>query len=121
MLCLPLLAVGRDEPLVRREPHQRQPERVRLAFDLLKRGVRLVLHLDVQDLDAVEAHRRGLVDAVGDVEPRAFAELPEGIRRDADGVWPPRSVSDSRAGILGGLALLRRSRSPFRGTAPTPT
>ena len=30
-----LLAIGADEPLVGGEPHQRQPEGMRLALDLL--------------------------------------------------------------------------------------
>ena len=66
-----------------------------LALDLLERGVRLVLHLDVEDLDAVEAHRRGLVDAVRDAQPLA-AELPERIGRDADRV-PPSGRGRGRA------------------------
>jgi hypothetical protein len=38
------------------------------ALDLLEGGVGLVAHLDVEDLDAVEAHRGGLVEAVLDAE-----------------------------------------------------
>ena len=63
-------AIGRDEPLMRGEPHQGQPQRVGLTLDLLEGGVRLVRHLDVQDLHAVEPHRRGLVDALRDVTRR---------------------------------------------------
>ena len=96
---------------MRRKPHQGQPERVRLALDLLKRGVRLVLHLNVKDLDAVEPHGRGLVDALRDRDPpRSFAELPERIRRDADRVWPRRTFGGRRRSFLA-------RRSHFGGTA----
>src|SRR5437868_6730561 len=58
-----------------------------LALEPADRGVRLVVHLDVEDLDAIEPHRGRLVDAGGDPEPFA-PELPEGVGRDADRMAP---------------------------------
>ena len=92
----PQVRVGGDEALVGREAHQGQAERVGLALDLLEGGVGLVLHLDVEDLDAVEPHRGGLVDAGRDAEPLA-PELPERVGRDADRVAPtPRRANPGR-------------------------
>ena len=75
--------VGSDEALVRREAHQRQSVGVGLGFEPLEAGIGLIVpHLHLEDLDAVESHPCGLVDAVLD-RRRLRAELPEGIGRDA--------------------------------------
>src|SRR3954451_6783481 len=84
--------VGAYEALVGREAHEAQAQRVGPALDALEGGVRLVPHLDVEDLDAVEAHGGGLVDAVLDPESLA-PELPEGVGRDADRVTAARNAS----------------------------
>jgi hypothetical protein len=44
----------------------------------------------MQYFDAVESHLGGGGDAGFDVAPRFVAELPEGVRGDADRIRPPR-------------------------------
>ena len=118
----PQVRVGADEPLVGREAHQRQAERMGPALDLLEGGVGLVLHLDVEDLDAVEAHGGGLVDAGLDAEPLA-PELPERVGRDADRVAAGRAPW-GRVLPVGGSVLARGRpgqpdrRAPGRRVAP---
>src|SRR5262249_51781356 len=83
--------VGRQERLVRREVAQAHPVEERPALERLEGGVGLVLllHLPVEDLDTVEAHLRGQVDAGGDAaELGVAAELPERVGGDGNAVWP---------------------------------
>ena len=99
-VLLPHGRVRRHEPLVDREPHEVEAVHEGAALQFLEVGVRLAGHLTVEDLDPVEAHGRGTVDAVGDLD-LGPAEVPEGIGRDAD---PERAPG---AGAVPGGSLLR--------------
>src|SRR5262245_30891905 len=78
----PQAIVRAHEALMRREAHQGQAERMGPPLDSADRGARLVLHLEVEDLDAVEAHRGRLVDTGLDAGPIA-PKLPKGVSRRA--------------------------------------
>jgi hypothetical protein len=53
------------------------------ALELLQVVVVLAAHLLVEDLDAVEPHVGGVIDAVGDID-RLALEVPEGIGGNPD-------------------------------------
>src|SRR5579862_4163374 len=55
-VALALIGVRREEGLVRSEARQIQAIAERAALEALQPGVRLIVHLPVQYLDAVEAH-----------------------------------------------------------------
>ena len=113
-VIMPLLPIGCHETLMGRKAHQGQPKRMSLAFELLKGGVRLVLHLNVEDLHAIEAQGGGLIDALRDRDPPgSLAELAEGIGRDADRVSPTRAVA-------GGRRFIRQWPRPHRRAASDP-
>src|SRR6267142_4884775 len=56
------------------------------ALEVLEIRIVGLLHLAMQDLNAVEAHVVGQVDAFFDVAQLVVLELPEGIGGDADAV-----------------------------------
>jgi len=84
----------------------------RPPLELLEVTGRLVAHLPVQDLDGVEPHLGGEVDALLQVLQVAVAELPERVRRDADagrarrlrlvGAGEPRACARGGSGDDGG-------------------
>ncbi len=68
---------------MRRKAHQRHAQRVGPCLERLQRAVRFVVHLVVEDLDTVEAHLGGDVDALE--HARALAVVAaERIGRHAD-------------------------------------
>ena len=75
---------------MRREAHQIQAKQKRPALDLLQRRGRFILHLHVQEFDAVESHVRRVIDALLDRAQLRIFELPERVRRNADAIGPPR-------------------------------
>jgi hypothetical protein len=97
-ICPPKVGVGRDEPLMRREPHQGQAQRMSLRFELVDGRGRLVLHLNMKDLDPIKPHRRRFLDASRHPQPLA-PELPERVSRNADRVTPTNRLDLSRAGV----------------------
>ena len=75
-----------------------------MVFDLVETALVLILHLDEQDIDSIEAHPSSLVDALGDRHLQTVFETPERVGRDGNrvaasgGLVPVSGLSQSRPG-----------------------
>ena len=80
---LALLRLSGDEVLVDRQHRQREAVLERRLFELVDVRRRLVGHLPVQDLDAVEPEPRGVLDHLLD-RILCRAEVPVRVGRDGE-------------------------------------
>ena len=102
---------------MRGEAHQGQAEGVSLALVLLKGGVGLVLHLDMEDFDTLESQVGCPADALGNANGLA-TKLPERVGRHADvvAVSGCRLIAvRQRAAVPGWAALVVRCDRPCNG------
>ena len=80
---LALLRVGRHEVLVDREHRQREPAAEGGLLQRVQVGRRLVVHLDVEQLDAFETDARRLLDDLLD-RVLLLLEVPVGVGGDRE-------------------------------------
>jgi len=88
----PLLRVRVDVTLVRGHTAQAQAVDQGVPLDLVQVTDLFALELDQQQIDAVETHAGGLVDARLDGQLHPFLEPPERIGRHGDWIAPASSA-----------------------------
>ncbi len=92
-ILLAHLGIRRDKALVGGETHQWDAHGKGVLLDLVEQGpvdlaaagLGVFFHVDMEDLDAVEAHEGSLLDAIKNWD-RLSLEMPEGVGGDTDAV-----------------------------------